>query len=161
MAKDEVQLKKTDSVFDELARLHETISRRAYDLFLGRDAEPDPLGDWFQAERELVLSPLIDVRQNDGEFEIEASVAGVDPKDVDVQVTPQDILIKGRIRGEQEKRDAKVHVSELRTGQVFRAIHLPDPIDPDSVKAEYRNGLLHLRAKIATAAPKKIVVQAA
>jgi HSP20 family molecular chaperone IbpA len=62
-----------------------------------------------------------------------AAVAGVEPKDLDVQVTPEDV----------------------------RSVHLPDKIDPDSAKAEYRNGMLRLTAAVAKAAPKKVDVHAA
>jgi HSP20 family molecular chaperone IbpA len=38
---------------------------------------------------------------------------------------------------------------------------LPQPIDPDSVKAEYRNGMLRLTAVIAKAAARTVDIQAA
>ena len=158
----EIQVKKTDSVLEELNRLHETISRRAYDLFHGHDGlVPGALADWFSAERELVWSPAIELRQKDGAFELEASVAGFDPKDVEVHVTAEDILIKGKSEQTRETKDGTVHVSEFRSGRLFRSIHLPERIDPDSAKAEQRNGMLRVTAKVAKPVAKKVEVQAA
>ena len=165
MARDEVQLKKTDSIVDEITRLHEDISRRAYAFFEGNGGVlPDPLADWFRAEHELVWSPPIELRQKDGVFELEASVAGIEPKDLDVQVTPQDILIKGQTRHEHEAATGTIHTCEFQSGQLFRSIHLPEPIIPDSVKAEHRNGILRMTATIAksdSGTPTKVDVAAA
>jgi HSP20 family molecular chaperone IbpA len=52
-------------------------------------------------------------------------------------------------------------VCEFQSGQLFRSIHLPEPIDPDSVKAEYKNGLLRLTARIAMKVPTKVDIKAA
>jgi HSP20 family molecular chaperone IbpA len=39
----------------------------------------------------------------------------------------------------------------------FRSVHLPTSIDPSSMKAEYRNGMLRLRAAVAQAeAPRQV-----
>lgn len=151
MAKSEIQVTKAESILDNITQLHEDISRRAYDFFRRHDGDfPGPLADWLRAEKELVWSPPIVLRQTDGEFEIEASIAGVDPADLDVQVTPEDILIKAKTEHRHEAQKGTIYVSEFQSGQLFRSIHLPERIDPDSVKAEQRNGVLRLTATIAT-----------
>jgi HSP20 family molecular chaperone IbpA len=53
------------------------------------DSEPR---DWLEAERELVWKPAIELEERDNEFLLEMAAAGVDPKDFDIQVTPEDIL---------------------------------------------------------------------
>jgi HSP20 family protein len=162
MAKEQIELKKRDSVLDELNRLHEDISQRAYELFRNHQGFfAGPLDDWLRAERELVWRPAVELRQKDGEIELLAAVAGVDPKDLDVQVTPTDILITAASEHRHESKEGTVHLCEFEAGRLFRSVHLPDRIDPDSVKAECRNGLLRLTAAVAKASPKKIDVQAA
>jgi HSP20 family molecular chaperone IbpA len=54
-----------------------------------------------------------------------------------------------------------VHLCEFSRGKMFRSVHLPDKIDPETAKAEYRNGLLRLTASIAKPMTTKIPVQAA
>jgi HSP20 family protein len=165
MAKEQIALKKADSVLDELERLHDDISKRAYDLF--RDHEgffTRPLDDWLRAERELVWRPAVELRQKDGEMELLAAIAGVEPNDIDLQVTPEDILIRASTEHRHESTEGTVHLCEFESGRLFRSVHLPQPIDPDSVKAEYRHGLLRVTAavaKAATKATKKIDIQAA
>ncbi len=162
MAKEHVALRKTDSVLDELERLHEDISQRAYDLFREHEGLfTGPVNDWLRAERELVWRPAVELRQKDGEIELLAAVAGVEPKDLDVRVTPHDILITAATEHRHESIEGTVHLCEFEGGRLFRSIHLPDAIDADSVKAECRNGLLRLTAAISKASPKNVNVQAA
>src|SRR6186997_3317004 len=126
MAKDHIELKKTDSILDDLKRLHDKISRRAYEFFRQQDGPfADALADWLRAERELVWSPAIELRQKDDQFEIEAAMAGVDPKDLDIQVTPEDVLIKANTQHQHEEKTGTVHQCELQSGQLFRSVHLP------------------------------------
>jgi HSP20 family protein len=157
----EIQVKKPSSILQELTELHETISRRAYELFQNGGLFSGPLADWFRAEREIVWRPPIELRQKDGQFELEAAVAGVDPKTLDVQVTPEDVLITASEERRREEDKGTVHVSEFESGRLFRSVHLPERIDPDSVKAELRNGLLRLTATIAKTTTKKVDIQAA
>ena len=138
---------KKASVFDEIDRLQEHVRQRAYDLFRAHEGTlTDPLADWFSAEHELVWRPAVEVRQKDGQIEIRAAVAGVEPKDLDVQVSPEDIVIKAQIDHHHDETSGKVHVCEFERGHLFRSIHLPERIDPNSVKAECRNGLLQITA---------------
>jgi HSP20 family molecular chaperone IbpA len=162
MAKEQVELKKRDSILEEINRLHEVISQRAYDLFRNHKGFfAGPLDDWLCAEREVVWRPAVELRQKDGEIELVAAVAGVEPKDLDVQVTPEDILITAATEHQHETKEGTVHLCEFEGGRLFRSVHLPDKIDPDSAKAEYRNGMLRLTAAVAKAAPRKVDVHAA
>ena len=163
MATDKIEVTKTDSILNQFNELQTQISQRAYDLF--RNSEGFVRGaidDWLRAERELVWRPAIDLRQKDGRIELEAALSGVEPKNLDVQVTPEDVLITAK--EEQHRHDQlgeKVHVCEFGTGRLFRSVHLPERIDVDSVEADFSNGLLHLSASVAGATPKKVDVKAA
>jgi HSP20 family protein len=150
MRKADIELRKTDTIFDEIDRLQQQISARAYDLFCSREGFcGGAIDDWLQAERELVFTPPVELRQTNGRFEIVAALPGVDAKDVDVRVTPEDVLIKTAVTHEHKSEGETVHVCELESRKAFRSIHLPEKIDPDSVKAEYRDGLLRLTAAVA------------
>ena len=158
-----VATRKVSSILDEMNQMQDRIMRRAYDLFekngrlFGRD-----LDDWLQAERELFWKPAMELREADGEFVLEVAVPGVDPKDVDIEVTPEDIVLKADIQHEHEEKKGTVHICEFASGKMYRSIHLPKKINPDKVKAEFKNGLLRLTAEVAAETrAKKIKTEAA
>jgi HSP20 family protein len=162
MARGHVEVKKVDTVFDELDRLHQAIRERAYDLFRnGGTPWGSALRDWLTAERELVARPPIELRQADNHFEVLAALPGIEAKHVNVQITPEDVLIKADAPHEHAA-EATVHVCEFGPGKIVRSIHFPEKIDPESAKAELKNGMLHVTAAIAKAAEaKKVEIKAA
>jgi HSP20 family protein len=145
-----VPVKKTESIFDQLNDLQNRITKRAFEIFdgnghvFGRD-----LDDWLQAERELVWKPSIELEEKDNEFRLEIATPDVDPKDIDIEATPEYILVKAEHRHEHNDEDGQVHICEFTSGNLFRSVRLPKKIDPDKVKAEFKNGLLRLTAEIA------------
>jgi HSP20 family protein len=101
------------------------------------------------------------LRETDGAFHLEAALPGVDPKDIDIEVTPEDIVLKAEVQHHQEGKGT-VHFCEFHRGNLFRSIHLPRKINPDKVKAEFKNGMLRLTAEIAEEArARKVKPEAA
>jgi len=162
MARAEVSVTNTDSIVDEIMRRQEIIAQRAFDLFKSHaDGFTAEFDDWLQAEQELFPQPSIEVRKANNHFEIDAALPAADPKKVYVKVTAEDVLITA----EREARRADpVTAAAARTtadgrGQYFRSIHLPELIDPNHVKADYRHGRLHLSALIVKPEPRTIEVR--
>jgi len=143
-------IRKTSSVFDEVNEIQERITQRAYEIFerngavFGRE-----LDNWLQAEEELLWKPSIELCEKNGELLIEAALSGLDPKDVEIEVTPEDIILKAETQHQHQEQKGIVHICEFKTGMMFRSIHLPRKINPDRVKAEFNHGLLRLTAQIA------------
>ncbi len=162
MVKNEIALRKTDTIWDDLDRLHRQISQRAYALFRDRGAfVGGALNDWLNAERELVWKPEVELRQKDGQFELLAATPGVEPKDLVVELTPEALLIKADVSHGHAAEDGSVQLCEFVAGKLFRSVIFPEPVDPGSVKAEYRNGMLRLTVAIAKVAPGLVDVKVA
>jgi len=155
-------IRKSKSIFDEIDRMRDGIMRRAYEIFsgnggiFGKDIE-----DWLQAERELVWKPAIELEEKDDEFLLHVAAPGVDPKDIDIEVTAEDILVKADVHHEHMEKKGDVYACEFASGNLFRSIHLPKKIDPDKVKAEFKNGMLSLKAPVAQEARAKKVTEEA
>jgi HSP20 family protein len=145
-------IKKTqrDLFFDELKQMQDRIMHRAYDLFetrgkaFGRDVE-----HWLAAERELIWKPSVELTEKENEFSLRIAVPGVDPRDIDIEVTPEYLLVKAETRHEHGKDKGHVHICEFESGNLFRSIRFPKTINPDKVKAEFKNGELQVNAGIA------------
>jgi HSP20 family protein len=87
--------------------------------------------------------PPMNVFRKGDDFVVIAEAPGVKKSDLDVQVKGRTIRLAGaKSVGYPEK--ASVHRRERLAGRFDRAITLPVEIDPDGVKAEYRDGILAL-----------------
>jgi HSP20 family protein len=157
-----LSIHKSESVLDQLKNVESRIRQRAYEIFsvdglFGRD-----LDNWLLAEEELTWRPSIELREKDNQFQLKIAVPGVDPKAIDIEVTPENILVKAETREEREEKKGDVYTSEFKSGNLFRAITLPKQINPDKVKAELKDGMLTVTADIAEQArAKKVAIQAA
>ena len=163
MASTTLPIRKAKALLDEFSSIQNRIMHRAYEIFdrsgqiLGRD-----LDHWLQAELELVWKPHIELEEKDNEFRLQLGVPGVDPKNIDIEVTAEDIVVKAELSHEHKEKKGTIHICEFASGNLFRAVHLPKRIDPDKVKAEFKNGMLKVKAAIAKEArTKKVQVDAA
>ena len=153
---DTVPIRRSKSIFDEIDRMQDRIMRRAYEIFsesgriFGRDTD-----DWLQAERELVWKPAVELTEKDDKFLLEVGAPGVNPKDIDIEVTPEDILIRADVHHEHKEEEREFYICEFAHGNLFRSIRLPKKIDADKVKAEFKNGMLTLKAPVAEEARAK------
>ena len=160
---EKVQIQKTESVFDEIEKIQDRILRRAYDLFVGNGGAPGKdLENWLTAERELVWKPAIELTEDNNVFKLKMAATGIDPKDLQIEVTPEDLLVKAETRHEHKEDKGAVHKCEFECGSLFRTVHFPRKVDPDLVKAEFNNGLLTLTAPVAEEArARKVKIEAA
>ena len=144
-----LSIRKTESISTEIERMNDRIGRRAYDIFTGSGGALDKdLDNWLAAEKELMWKPSIELREKDKEFLIDIAVPGMDAKDLNIEVTAEDLLVKGEVRHEHKEQKGTIHTCEFHSANLFRTVHFPKRIDPDKVKAEFKNGILHVRASI-------------
>lgn len=158
-----VPLTRKPSVMDQIEQLHDRIAARAFALFKGRNGfGDDPLADWLSAERELVWAPAIEVRETDGSVVVQAALPGVDAKDITVDVTPRDVVVKAESGHQHTQDKGTIHRCEFVSGEAFRAIELPKPIDVAKAKADFQNGMLRITAPIAAEAlARRVEISAA
>ena len=146
---DTLPVRKTESILEKIQDAENRIRARAFELFAGNGLFDRDLDNWLKAEDELILRPSIELREKDKQFKLKISVPGVEPKAMDIQATPDAILVKAELHHDHEVKEGDVHTCEFRSGSLFRAVQLPKKIDPDKVKAELKNGMLLLTADIA------------
>ena len=146
-----VSARRSDTVLDEIGRVHEEILERARELFeaSGCCAGHD-LDNWLTAEREMIWRPAIELSEKDGVYKVEAAVAGIAPDELDVEVTSDDVLIRADVQHEHTEDKGTVHWCEFAPGKLFRSVRFPESVDPERVEAVYGNGLLELTVPIAS-----------
>ena len=105
-------------------------------------------------------SPAIDVAESDKELTVRAELPGIDPKDLEVTVTGNQLVLAGEKRESSEHEEKDFHHSETRYGSFRRTVPLPEGVDTENVDAQYANGVLTLHLpKIAPVAAKRIEVK--
>jgi HSP20 family protein len=105
-------------------------------------------------------SPAVDIFETEHELVLKADVPEIEMKDIDVQVENGTLTLKGERKFEQEQNGRGYHRVERGYGSFVRAFTLPDSVDVDKVKAEYKSGVLTVTlAKKEVAKPKTIRVE--
>jgi HSP20 family protein len=105
-------------------------------------------------------SPAIDIAESEKELTVRAELPGIDPKNLDVTVTGNQLVLSGEKKESSEHQGKDFYHSETRYGSFHRTIPLPEGIDTENVDAQYANGVLTLRLqKTAQAAGKRIEVK--
>jgi HSP20 family protein len=98
------------------------------------------------AEPELaVWAPEIEVFEREGEFVVRADLPGLKKDDIRVEATENALILEGERRKEHEERREGFYRSERSYGRFSRAIPLPEGVDTEAVKAEFKNGVLEVR----------------
>ena len=87
-------------------------------------------------------TPAIDMSEDEKAYKISAELPGIDPKDIDISVSGDMLVLKGEKRQAREEKDKNYHFSERAYGSFQRAFELPASVDRDKVAAEFSKGVL-------------------
>jgi HSP20 family protein len=105
-------------------------------------------------------TPTVDISETDGEYQIKAEIPDVKKEDVKVTLEDGVLTIQGQRKQEKEEKGKKYHRVERSYGSFVRSFSLPDVIDEEKVKAEFKDGVLDLHLpKSEKAKPKAIEVK--
>jgi HSP20 family molecular chaperone IbpA len=147
-----VKVRKVNTLLDEMAQLEQRLRQRAYEIFESRGASHgSDFDDWLGAEHELARKPAMELTEKSGHLVMEMALPGLDARDVDVRVTPERLLVRGKFRHGHSAMRGTVYVHELEDGELFRAVDLPKRIDAEHVTADFRQGLLRVVAPVTSA----------
>ena len=105
--------------------------------------------------------PRINLREDADQIYVEALLPGVDPGKIDMNVLGNTLTLAGERQTFDDEQNGRTwHRRERGAGKFLRTIELPVEINPDKVKAEYRNGLLMVTLpKVEEAKPKRITIK--
>ena len=106
--------------------------------------------------------PPVDIQETENELIFKADVPDVEMKDIDVQMENGTLTVRGERKFESSKNDGGWHRVERSYGTFERVFTLPDTVDPEHVKADYKNGTLTIKLpKKEVAKPRQIKVEVA
>jgi HSP20 family protein len=128
-----------DAEYDiELAKANSgTISAARPKMIRTKEKEEET---WSDGEPEGQLT--VDVYQTANDIVVESAIAGVDPDDIDVNVTSDSISIRGARKREKTVKDEDYLYQECYWGKFGRSIILPQEVTPEDAQVKFKNGIL-------------------
>ena len=88
--------------------------------------------------------PAANITENENEFDIQLAVPGLNKEDFKVKVHNGHLVISAEKEVEKEEKEKEYCRKEYNYNNFRRSFSLPEMVDPDAVKAEYKDGILKL-----------------
>ena len=139
--------------FTELMSLRQAMDKVFEDSFVRPSRALYALGE--------VAVPALDVYQTPSEVVVKATLPGLKPEDVSIDITGETLTIKGETKAEHEIKKEDYLYQERRYGAFSRSLILPSGLKPDKAEATMEDGVLTLTIpKAEGVKPKAIKVKA-
>ncbi len=136
--------------FRTLTTLQDEVNR-LFDGNLGRTSrEASTLSAW---------APAVDIVENEKELVLKADLPDLNEKDIDVRIENNMLTFSGERKYEKDVKEDNFLRVERAYGSFSRSFSLPNTVNTEAIKAEYKNGVLTVRVpKREEARPKQVKV---
>ncbi len=101
----------------------------------------------------------MDIIERDDSYVIMANLPGFDKQEVKLTTRKDHLIIEAKIAEQEKADDMKVRYSERFNGSYSRAVHLPETIDRENIKASMEDGVLMINIPKNSNNKKEIVVE--
>lgn len=109
-------------------------------------------------------APRVDVKEEESAYTLEMELPGRSDNDVNIELDHDNLTIASKKEeAKEDKKDKKTKyiLKERRNASFERRFKLPDDVDKESIKANFKNGILTINmGKKADMAPKHISIEA-
>lgn len=135
-----------------VATLQDRINRMFNEAFAGSTDFEDEVG--MSAWR-----PAVDIFDTDNAIVIKAELPGIKKDDVSIDVKGNVLIIKGERFFDKETKEENYYRKERSFGKFQRSFTLPDAVNPEAIKANFKNGVLEIEVpKPEEKKPKQISI---
>lgn len=108
---------------------------------------------------EKVISPTVDIFEEDKEVVVKAEIPGMKKSDISVDIGENNITISGEKKQEMKVDRKDYYRDECSYGSFCRHFQLPDNINSNKAKASFKDGVLEIRIpKSGKGKKKKITI---
>ena len=101
--------------------------------------------------------PAAELTETKENLVLRLELPGMQPADLNIEATAKSVSISGERKSEVKSEDEGKTRSEFRYGSFQRVIPLPARIQNTEIKAEYKDGILHLTLPKAESEKNKVV----
>ncbi len=104
-------------------------------------------------------APPVDIYETENELVIKADLPDLENKDIDIRIESNLLTIRGERKFEKNVKEENYLRVERVYGSFMRSFSLPNTVSSESMRAEYRNGVLTLHmTKNEESKPKQIKI---
>ena len=104
-------------------------------------------------------APPVDIYETENELVLKADLPDFEEKDIDVRVEDNLVTIRGERKFEKDVNEDNYLRVERTYGPFTRSFSLPNTVSSESIRADYRNGVLTLHlTKREESKPKQIKI---
>jgi HSP20 family protein len=96
---------------------------------------------WFDSDKRITAIDMIDTGK---EYKITAEMPGVNKKDIEVNITPNNIKICGEIKLQTQNKDEGWIRHERSYSTICRTMAFPEEVNPDKADASLKDGILEV-----------------
>ena len=101
-------------------------------------------GKWEEELHKEMFYPAVDIYEEDKGITLKAELPGMKKEDVHVEIKDGLITLKGERKMETDEKKNNYHRIERGYGSFLRSFTLPDAVDRDKIKANYKEGILEV-----------------
>ena len=101
--------------------------------------------------------PAIDVYEEDDKVVVEATLAGIKPENVEINVHDDVLTLEGNRKTSSEIDEKNYYRKEVRSGSFHRSVVLPASVQAEKAKADFKDGLLKVVLPKETKAKSKSI----
>lgn len=91
---------------------------------------------------EEILSPRVDVVEDEKSVEVTADIPGIDEKDIKLELRNDTLWIEGERKEEKKTEGRNFYRCERSSGSFERGIALPCDVEKGAIEASFKNGVL-------------------
>jgi HSP20 family protein len=88
--------------------------------------------------------PDVEFFEKDGRLIFRTDLPGLNKEDVKIEVNEGRLIVQGERKREKEEKGERFYRSERSYGSFYRAIALPEGVNPETAKATFKNGVLEV-----------------
>lgn len=122
--------------YGAVASLQDSINKLFQDAFSRANIDEDfALSAW---------KPVVDIFDKDDAIAIHAELPGVKKEDVAIEVKDNVLTLRGERTESKEIKEDKYYRKERTFGSFHRAFTLPAAVNPDSIRATFKDGVLEI-----------------
>ncbi len=106
-----------------------------------------------------IWAPAVDIYETENELVLKADLPAINEKDLDIRVENNMLTIHGERKFESEVKEDNYLRIERTYGSFSRSLGLPNTVNTEAIKAEYKNGVLTVEMpKRAESKPKHVKI---